>query len=676
MGENEKEFVLQWDGHAGYVTERFSGLLARQALVDVTLICEEQKLRVHKLVLASCSLYFEEMLEQDLGQEPIIVLKDLNFEVLKAMVEFMYCGETTISQKYLPSLLIAARLFKVNELEFIAKQISESQKVNDGSSSDKIFEDYTNGSEFVNKLVEIDSDCEEIIPDTQNNNDVDCYDIKEISDTESETKGPSMECCSASNDSEPEQEHTLYEEINKNISSATTNEIERISKILKNDKSQLFDNESIMIECDNDEEEEEEEDDEDDNSSEKTNYEECCYSNDESRKSHQQDETDERYSSDSTDVGNKVGQCLKVYTHKKRKSINKIRNHLLQFNELLPELPTTKSIDLLNDSSSDETSLNIENSEYVSSLTSENIQSIVGCTLNEFNLIDSDNELCNNFFPTNDKTYVVDSHKEIRKVEFFTEYENCSLRKKPILRRSVRLSQQESEESIDDFLKKTKNHKIRIVDPERSTTTANKVNIFPKKKRKRHSETSSVSTNQKNRNLRKTTKYRTRTKLESKEDKEKKVNGEKKEENFVQQLNTIATVNRALWGDMTDISLELNSQDSIECSPSMEIPFAVGLLPLRAALEKMQAMPDYQPRKTRSSVAPAKQDLNNQKRKITNCEIANNSKKHNASESIIKENAKTVCHIEIRTASQCSRSRKRSLSDCSSVEPTAIADKQ
>ncbi|XP_043478677.1 MATH and LRR domain-containing protein PFE0570w-like [Leptopilina heterotoma] len=668
MGENEKEFVLQWDGHAGYVTERFSGLLARQALVDVTLICEEQKLRVHKLVLASCSLYFEEMLEQDLGQEPIIVLKDLNFEVLKAMVEFMYCGETTISQKYLPSLLIAARLFKVNELEFIAKQISESQKVNTGSSSDKIFEDYTDGSEFINKLVEIDSDCEEIIPDTQNNND--CYDIKDISDTESE-KGPSMECCSASNDSEAE--HTLYGEIDKNISEATTNEMERISKILKNEKS-LLDNESIMIECDNDEEEDD--DDEDDNSSEKTNYEECCdYSNDESRKSsQQQDETDERYSSDSTDVGNKVGQCLKVYTHKKRKSINKIRNHLLQFNELLPELPTTKSIDLLNDSSSDETSLNIENSEYVSSLTSENIQSIVGCTLNEFNLIDSDNELCNGFFPNNvDKQYVVDSHKEIRKVEFFTEYENCSLRKQPILRRSVRLSQQESEESIDDFLGKTKKHKIRIVDRERST---NKVNIFPKKKRKRHSETT-VSNTKHNRTLRKTTKlgkYRTRTKLETKEDKEKVKN--EKEENFAQQLNTIATVNRALWGDMTDISLAINGKDSMECSsPSMEIPFAVGLLPLRAALEKMQAMPDYQPRKTRSSVAPAKQDLNH-KRKINNCEIANNSKKNIASESIIKENAKTVCHIEIRTASQCSRSRKRSLSDCSSVEPTAIADKQ
>jgi len=59
MVEIPKDCVLQWAGHAGYITERFSGLLARQALVDVTLICDEQKLRVHKLVLASNSIYFE-----------------------------------------------------------------------------------------------------------------------------------------------------------------------------------------------------------------------------------------------------------------------------------------------------------------------------------------------------------------------------------------------------------------------------------------------------------------------------------------------------------------------------------------------------------------------------------------------------------------------------------------
>lgn len=59
MVENVKTCVLQQAGHARYVTQKFSELLAREALVDVTLICEEQKLRVHKLVLASNSTYFE-----------------------------------------------------------------------------------------------------------------------------------------------------------------------------------------------------------------------------------------------------------------------------------------------------------------------------------------------------------------------------------------------------------------------------------------------------------------------------------------------------------------------------------------------------------------------------------------------------------------------------------------
>ena len=53
------------------------------------------------------------MLEEDLGQEPTILLRDLEFSVLKAMIEFMYCGEALVSYVHLPSLLSAARLFKV-----------------------------------------------------------------------------------------------------------------------------------------------------------------------------------------------------------------------------------------------------------------------------------------------------------------------------------------------------------------------------------------------------------------------------------------------------------------------------------------------------------------------------------------------------------------------------------
>ncbi|CAD1470044.1 unnamed protein product, partial [Heterotrigona itama] len=150
MVERAKHCVLQWADHARYISEKFSRLLAHQALVDVTLVCEEQKLCVHKLVLASNSTYFKkalyigislfvckhlkkpclmdilfttyeehllnikEILQQDLGQEPVIFLRDLNFEILKAMVEFMYCGETTIPYQLLSPLLTATKTFKVS----------------------------------------------------------------------------------------------------------------------------------------------------------------------------------------------------------------------------------------------------------------------------------------------------------------------------------------------------------------------------------------------------------------------------------------------------------------------------------------------------------------------------------------------------------------------------------
>lgn len=59
MVENNEDCILRWTHHASHIMEKFSELFARQVLVDVTLVCEEQKLRVHKLVLASNSAYFE-----------------------------------------------------------------------------------------------------------------------------------------------------------------------------------------------------------------------------------------------------------------------------------------------------------------------------------------------------------------------------------------------------------------------------------------------------------------------------------------------------------------------------------------------------------------------------------------------------------------------------------------
>ena len=121
-----------------------------------------------------------------------------------------------------------------------------------------------------------------------------------------------------------------------------------------------------------------------------------------------------------------------------------------------------------------------------------------------------------------------------------------------------------------------------------------------------------------------------------------------------------------------------NKVNLMECTPNTEIPFAVGLLPLRTALEKMQATPDHQPRKTRSSVAPVRQDIDNLKRKnCTHLGKVTDSKRQNTCINHPKENAKAVCHIRIRTApSQYVRNRKKYLStDVNTLEPPTIINK-
>jgi hypothetical protein len=52
-------------------------------------------------------------LQRELENSPSIVVKDVQFSVLQSLIEFMYYGETRISEDNLTSLIEAAKLFEV-----------------------------------------------------------------------------------------------------------------------------------------------------------------------------------------------------------------------------------------------------------------------------------------------------------------------------------------------------------------------------------------------------------------------------------------------------------------------------------------------------------------------------------------------------------------------------------
>ncbi|KAL1390235.1 hypothetical protein pipiens_012489 [Culex pipiens pipiens] len=92
-------------------------LLAGQRFVDVTLACEGHQVHCHRLVLAACSTFFENLLGENPCKHPIIILpREIKLWAIQALVDFMYKGEVNVSQNGLPDLMKCAEILKIRGL--------------------------------------------------------------------------------------------------------------------------------------------------------------------------------------------------------------------------------------------------------------------------------------------------------------------------------------------------------------------------------------------------------------------------------------------------------------------------------------------------------------------------------------------------------------------------------
>ncbi|XP_070387690.1 protein tramtrack, beta isoform-like isoform X14 [Dermacentor albipictus] len=111
-----QQFCLKWNNHQSNMLAVFEQLLSNEALVDVTLACEGLSLKAHKMVLSACSPFFQALFVENPCKHPIVIMKDMRYMDLKAIVEFMYRGEVNVSQDQLSALLKTAETLKVKGL--------------------------------------------------------------------------------------------------------------------------------------------------------------------------------------------------------------------------------------------------------------------------------------------------------------------------------------------------------------------------------------------------------------------------------------------------------------------------------------------------------------------------------------------------------------------------------
>ncbi|KAK9875583.1 hypothetical protein WA026_009386 [Henosepilachna vigintioctopunctata] len=112
-----QQYCLRWNNHRTNLLRVFDELLQNEAFTDVTIVCDGgNQIKCHKMVLAACSPYFQDLFTSIPCKHPIVVLKDVKYVEIKAILEYMYRGEVNVAQNQLAALLKVAEALKVKGL--------------------------------------------------------------------------------------------------------------------------------------------------------------------------------------------------------------------------------------------------------------------------------------------------------------------------------------------------------------------------------------------------------------------------------------------------------------------------------------------------------------------------------------------------------------------------------
>ncbi|XP_069959789.1 longitudinals lacking protein, isoforms H/M/V isoform X5 [Cherax quadricarinatus] len=107
---------LSWNNHSSTFSHMLSSLRDMERYTDVTIACEGKFYPTHKLVLSTCSEYFQKMFERTPCKHPIIVMKDVECRDIEALLSYMYAGVVSVAQNDLAQLIKAAELLQIKGL--------------------------------------------------------------------------------------------------------------------------------------------------------------------------------------------------------------------------------------------------------------------------------------------------------------------------------------------------------------------------------------------------------------------------------------------------------------------------------------------------------------------------------------------------------------------------------
>ena len=133
MYRADEKLCLKWNDFQENAISAFGTLRKDVEFADVTLACEDgQQVEAHKVILASSSPFFLNLLRRNKHPHPLIYMRGLKSEDLVAMIDFLYFGEANVYQENLDSFLAVAEELQLKGLmgSGAEEEVEENNKPN------------------------------------------------------------------------------------------------------------------------------------------------------------------------------------------------------------------------------------------------------------------------------------------------------------------------------------------------------------------------------------------------------------------------------------------------------------------------------------------------------------------------------------------------------------------
>lgn len=174
--DNEDKLCLRWDEFEKNTKEYFSSLRKDGKMFNVTPASEDgQQIQAHRIILSAGSKFFSDIFLNSPHSNILVYLKGIRIAQLESLIDFIYCGEASITQEDLKLFLEAGKELQVKGLQ------GELQGVRDNKAVEQTIDHYNNENGHLNnKAIIANKDFEDFSDGNIPLNDIDMS-IKENS---------------------------------------------------------------------------------------------------------------------------------------------------------------------------------------------------------------------------------------------------------------------------------------------------------------------------------------------------------------------------------------------------------------------------------------------------------------------------------------------------------------